>query len=144
LQPVRASTGFGQVRTGLTAADTPLRLDGLTYTSGVGVHANSELVYSVDRSYERFVAQVGIDDKQTSHGTIVVSVFAGRQLLDRSPVLRGGDVPWTINVPLRRVGGGLISPQIRLVVDGTKDGVDWDLTNWIHAGFVSRRSNETK
>ena len=28
LQPVRATTGFGHVRTGKTAADTPLRLDG--------------------------------------------------------------------------------------------------------------------
>jgi hypothetical protein len=141
LHPVRATTGFGQVRTGKTAADTPLRLDGLTYNDGVGVHASSELVYAVDRTYERFVAQVGIDDKQASHGTVVVSVFAGRQLLDRSPILRGGAPPWTINVPLRREGG-LISPQIRLVVDGTKDGIDWDLTNWIHAGFVlSRRNN---
>ena len=37
----------------------------------------------------------------------------------------------------------LISPQIRLVVDGSDDGTSWDLTNWIHAGFVvSRRTNE--
>ena len=136
LQPVSASTGFGQVRTGKTAADTPLRLDGLTYTEGVGVHANSVLVYAVDRTYQRFVAQVGIDDKQTSHGTIVVRVFAGRELLSESPVLRGGDTPWTIDVPLRRGGGGLISSRIRLLVDATSDGADWDLTNWIHAGFV--------
>jgi CubicO group peptidase (beta-lactamase class C family) len=142
LQPVRATTGFGHVRTGKTAADTPLRLFGLTYANGVGVHANSELVYVVDSKYERFVAQVGIDDKQTLHGSIIVRVFAGRELLSQSPVLRGADTPWTIDVPLRRTGGGLISSRIRLVVDGTKDGIDWDLTNWIHAGFVvSRRSN---
>jgi endo-alpha-N-acetylgalactosaminidase len=144
LQPVRATTGFGQVRTGKTAADTPLRLDGLTYTDGVGTHANSELTYVVDRTYERFVGMVGIDDKQASHGTIIVKVFAGRKLLEQSPLIRGGDRPWTIDVPLRRDGGGLISSQIRLVVDGTGDGVDWDLTNWIHAGFVVGRRDGTK
>jgi endo-alpha-N-acetylgalactosaminidase len=145
LQPVRASTGFGQVRTGKTAADTPLRLDGLTYTDGVGAHANSELIYVVDHTYERCVAMVGIDDKQASHGTIVVKVFAGTELLGQSPVLRGGDRPWTFDVPLRRGQGGLISSRIRLVDDGTKDGIDWDLTNWIHAGFiVARRSNPPK
>ena len=65
-------------------------------------------------------------------------------LLGQSPLLRGGDPPWTIGVPLRPNGGGLISSQIRFVVGGTSDGADCDLTNWIHAGFVKARRDGTK
>ena len=139
LTPLKATTGFGHVRTNTTAADTPLRLDGVLYHRGVGVHANSVLEYDVKPVYERFVGQVGIDDKQMWHGTIVVKVFAGKELLHESPVLRGETAPWGIDVPLPKSEGAGDRGRLRLVVDGTRDGISWDLTNWIHAGFITRR-----
>jgi CubicO group peptidase (beta-lactamase class C family) len=137
LAPEKATTGFGQVRTNRTAADTPLWLDGVTYVHGIGVHANSELSYAIKPAYRRFVAQVGIDDKQTWHGTVVVKVYAGTKLLLESGVIRGGDSPWNIDVPLPDRVDGRPPQELRLVVDGTPDGIHWDLTDWIHAGFLT-------
>ena len=137
LAPEKATTGFGQVRIKKTAADTPISLDGVTYFHGIGVHANSELLYALKPDYRRFVAQVGIDDKQTWHGTIVVKVYAGTKLLLETGVIRGGDSPWGIDVPLPKVVNGRPPQQLRLVVNGTPDGIDWDLTDWIHAGFLT-------
>ncbi len=137
LTPEKATTGFGQVRFDKTAADTPLLLDGVTYSQGIGVHANSELLYELKPEYQRFVAQVGIDDKQTWHGTIVVKVYAGSKLLLESGSVRGGDSPWSIDVPLPKVDGDQAPKLLRLVVDGTPDGIDWDLTDWVHAGFIT-------
>ena len=139
LTPERATTGSGRVRFGKTAADTPLQLDGITYTQGIGVHANSELLYELKPEYGRFVARVGIDDKQTGHGTVVVKVYAGSKLLLESGVIRGGDSPWTIDVALPKGDAGVDPSRLRLVVDSTPDGNDRDLTDWIHAGFVLRR-----
>ena len=102
----KSTTGFGQVRVNKTADDTPLQLDGMTYSHGIGVHANSELLYERKPEYQRFVAQVGIDDKQTWHGTVVVKVYAGTKLLLESGVVRGGDSPWSIDVPLTKGDGG--------------------------------------
>ena len=144
LTPERATTGFGHVRFGETAVDTPFRLDGMTYVRGIGVHANSELLYELKPEYDRFVAQVGIDDKQMGHGTIVVKVYAGSKLLLESGIIRGGDSPWSIDVALPRDDGGTAPSRLRLVVNGTPDGIDWDLTDWIHAGFVLRRSGWMK
>ena len=79
----------------------------MTYVRGVGVHANSELLYDLKPEYDRFVAQVGIDDKQMGHGTIVVKVYAGTKLLLESGVIRGGDPPWSIDVALPRDDVGL-------------------------------------
>jgi CubicO group peptidase (beta-lactamase class C family) len=137
LTPEKATTGFGKVRFNKTAADTSLQLDGVTYFHGIGVHANSELLYKLKPDYQRFVAQVGIDDKQMWHGTIVVKVYVGDKLLLESGVVRGGDSPWSIDVPLPKVDGGRTPKQLRLVVDGTPDGIDWDLTDWVHAGFMT-------
>jgi hypothetical protein len=141
LVPLRVTTGFGHVRLGRTAADTPMYLDGVPYRQGVGVHANSELEFDLKPEYERFVGLVGVDDKQGWHGTIVVKVYAGGELLRESPVLRGGDAPWAIDVRLPGVREGVDPGRIRLVVDGTPDGTSWDLTDWIHAGFIARRTD---
>ncbi len=142
LTPERATTGFGHVRFEKTAADTPLRLDGMTYVLGVGVHANSELLYDLKPEFDRFVAQVGIDDQQMGHGTVVVKVYAGSKLLLESGVIRGGDSPWSIDVALPKDDGARPPHRLRLVVNGTPDGIDGDLTDWIHAGFILRRPGD--
>ena len=74
----------------------------MTYSRGIGVHANAELLYDLKPEYARFVARVGIDDKQTVHGTVVVKVYARDKLLLESGVIRGGDSPWSIDVALPR------------------------------------------
>jgi hypothetical protein len=134
------TTGLGQVHFNQTAAGTPFRLDGLTYVRGVGVHANSELLYDLKPEYDRFVALVGIDDKSMWHGTVLVKVYAGSKLLLESGGIRGGDSPWTIDVaiPKEKEDGGSAPRRLRLIVDGTSDGIDSDLTDWIHAGFIVR------
>ena len=138
LTPTRATTGFGKINFEQTAVDTPFRLDGITYAKGVGVHANSELIYDLKPEYRRFVAQVGIDDKQMMHGTVVVKVYAGEKLLLESGLIRGGDSPWSIDVALPKMENDGKPGRLRLVVDSTSDGINQDLTDWIHAGFLLR------
>ncbi|MBK7950738.1 MAG: NPCBM/NEW2 domain-containing protein [Deltaproteobacteria bacterium] len=42
----------------------PIRLAGVTYAKGVGAHAFSEISVALDGRYDRFRAQIGLDDAQ--------------------------------------------------------------------------------
>ncbi len=138
LKPIRSTTGFGTVQNGKNAAGGTLTLDGETYAQGVGVHASSELVYAMKPNYRRFVALVGIDDQQFGHGSVKAEVYLGNHRIHSSPVLRGGDSPWHIDVPLEvPTTKDDHHLPLRLVVNDGGDGQDWDLTDWVEAGFVT-------
>jgi hypothetical protein len=137
LTPVKATTGWGQVHINKTAGGWPIGLAGKKYTRGVGVHANSELVFDLRPDYERFVGRVGIDDRMKGEGnSISVKVFADGRLLGESPLLKEGHPPWCLNVELPKDSKGQATGQLRLVVDATEDGIDCDVTDWVDAGFI--------
>jgi hypothetical protein len=136
LTPVKATTGWGTVQLNKTAGGWPIGLGGKTYQKGVGVHANSELVYDLRPEYDRFVGRVGIDDRMKEVSSIIVRVFVGRKLLGESPILNAGTSPWVVNVELPKKSERRASERLRLVVDGTKDGIEADVTDWVDAGFV--------
>src|SRR5690606_20939103 len=41
-----------------------LRLNGVTYSKGIGVRAYSEIVVALDQNYERFRSFIGLDDSR--------------------------------------------------------------------------------
>lgn len=63
-----ASSGYGPVEVDRTNGDKgmadggPIKLSGVTYNKGLGVHANSEIVYKVNKKYNRFKSDIGIQD----------------------------------------------------------------------------------
>ncbi len=133
LAATRASTGFGQVSSGKNAVLGRIFLDGDFYSKGVGVHAVSELVYPIKPNYRRFVALVGVDDQQCGHGSVKVQVYVNGKVAASSPMLRGGDPVWRVDVEIRDAKKG---GELRLVVNNGGDGSDWDLVDWAEAGFV--------
>jgi hypothetical protein len=54
----------------------PLQINGTTYTDGVGVDANSKLTYQLSGNYNKFVAQVGVDDASSKGSMIEFQVWA--------------------------------------------------------------------
>ena len=112
-----------------------LTLNGQTFKKGLGVHANSELVYTLDEQCSRFSAKVGLDDeidRQSKYGSVVFRVFADGKEVFNSGVMRGNSKTKTVNV---NVSG---AKRLRLVV-GTAEkkgerGYDWfDHANWADA-----------
>ena len=134
LTPDRASTGFGKVRAGKNGAGGPLGLGGDVYERGLGVHAPSEVVYTLRPGDRRFVARAGIDDQQYGHGSVTVEVYIGDRRALASPLIRGGDTPFNVDVA---IAPGDAGKPFRLVVTDGGDGHDWDLTDWVDAGFVA-------
>jgi hypothetical protein len=83
--------GFGLPGLNLGNHGLPIRLDGTTYSNGLGVYPRSELTYDLGRQYERFVARYGIDDVCGGAGSVVFRVFRDakrvleRQVTGRTP-----------------------------------------------------------
>jgi hypothetical protein len=88
LQPVRQEqvgmfdAGVGFVRDRSTTGG-PIRLGGVTYSRGLGLHSRCVLTYQLDGKYSTFLAKAGIDDAAARAGKAVLTVSAdGKKLLD--------------------------------------------------------------
>ncbi|WP_395745762.1 PVC-type heme-binding CxxCH protein [Prosthecobacter sp.] len=62
------SQGSGATHVGKSAMGKPLLVGGQTYTSGIGTHARSIIVYDLPQGVERFTAQAAIDDGGMERG----------------------------------------------------------------------------
>lgn len=120
-----------------------LRLRGVEYKRGMGVHAPNQLQYELKPDYERFVALAGSDDRilDTANGSnralypsVVFKVFLDGKEAAASPVLRISEPPWRFDVAIPK-GTKLLSLAVTDAGDGNKE----DLANWVNAGFISRR-----
>ena len=119
----------------------PLVLDGRTRARGVGVHADSELVYAIPAGMKRFVAVVGLDDekKDDERSSVVFQVFGdvkemgeAPELLAESPLLKSGGMRvWHLQAALSDR-----MKEIRLVVRDGGDGIASDHADWAEAGFL--------
>jgi hypothetical protein len=139
LKAVEARTGYGSVNANASADGKPLTLGGTVYSSGVGVHAESVLVYEVKPDYRRFVAVVGIDDeKKDSVASVLFRVIAEiggqKKELAASPTLRARRPPakWHFDVAIPDQ-----CTRLRLVVEDAGDGINSDHADWADAGFVT-------
>jgi len=111
----------------------PLKVLGKTFTHGVGMHANGEVVFPLKPHSGRFVCRVGIDDAAEGGGTACMKVYLDKTLLCQTPVLTGRDGLWNIDA---RLDGATDSSVVRIVIDDNGDGIDGDNVDLVDAGFV--------
>jgi NPCBM/NEW2 domain-containing protein len=72
----------------------PLRVGGVPFESGLGVHSKSRLTYAVDGRFAGFRAAVGLDDETLElprRGSVVFRVHEDGRLLWESPIVRSGE-----------------------------------------------------
>ncbi len=134
LNPVRATAWLGAVKKDCNSAGQPLEHLGRKYQKGMGVYAESELVYKIKPGYERFVAMAAVDAAARKLGSVIYEVYVDEQLVGRTALLRGSQPGWLFDLPLPAG-----ARQLRLVVTDAGDGNDNDQADWLNAGFVSRK-----
>jgi len=102
--PLSGIQEWGNPGVGKTADNRPLLIGGVEHPEAFGVHAKTSLMYLLARNYSRFTALAGIPDGATAEkaklGSIVIEVYADTQLAFRSDIIRGGDAPVQIDIPL--------------------------------------------
>ncbi|NYI79145.1 alpha/beta fold hydrolase [Nocardioides panzhihuensis] len=108
----------------------PLKLNGVTYTKGLGVHAGSMVSYHLGGGCSAFTAKVGVDDSQGWLGSARFRVFAdGVEVADTGKMLNG-----TATKTISATTAG--ARRLDLLVDDTGDGVDYDHADWADARLV--------
>jgi transglutaminase-like putative cysteine protease len=117
---------FGGLRFNRELDGGPLRIGGLTFTSGLGTHANSRIVIELPPGVTKLTGMVGVTPNPQGRGEVVASVCSGDQTIIQSGLLRAGDhaVPFECNV------AGLQS--IELVIQKGSASIDYDHANWVN------------
>ena len=118
---------FGQDR---TLSGRPLRLGGKTYARGLGTHSRSEITYALDGGFQTFSATLGIDDSVGAVGSVIYRVYGDDKVLFESPIVRGGDAPIDLKLPIK---GVLL---LRLEVDFADAGDAADQADWADARLL--------
>jgi hypothetical protein len=130
------TVGWGDTpRLDMSILDRPIGIHGIPFKKGVGIQADSELVYELKPEYKRFVAFIGIDDKVDDKVTpnVIYQVFADERLLFESAALRANQPPVEVNVAIPEG-----SKKLRLVVKGDEEETAWNSADWARAGFLTK------
>ncbi|GAF08355.1 NPCBM/NEW2 domain-containing protein [Paenibacillus pini] len=138
------SVGWGELKKDKAPAETAITLvrQGLpaTYAKGIGVHANSEVVYDIEgKGYDFFESYIGIDQAvkgQASSATFEVYVDGEKKF--ESDVFKAGTEHEFVNIPVTG------AKEIKLVTTDAKDnGISSDHTVWADAKFTNTSSKPT-
>ncbi|MGH7179001.1 MAG: NPCBM/NEW2 domain-containing protein, partial [Tepidisphaeraceae bacterium] len=133
LTPTFASNGWGPYEkdksNGEQAAGdgVPIKLNGTTYTKGLGVHATSDLRYNLAGQYASFTASIGVDDEVGSAGSVVFQVWCDGIKLYDSGTMTGSTA--TKNVSVNVTGKN----ELKLIVTNAGNGSGSDHADWANA-----------
>ena len=105
-----------------------MRLNGTTYTKGIGAHAASSLTYNLGGKCSAFISDIGVDDEiPATDGTIIFQVYLDNVLSYNSGVMNGATATKQINI--NTTGKNLM----RLVITDAGDGIGSDHGDWAGA-----------
>jgi len=138
-----ATNGYGPIEKDLSNGEQyagdgkPITIGGVVYTKGLGVHANSEIQYTLGGSCTVFSAQVGLDAEVGNKGSVNFQLWNGGTMLYDSGVVRGGSSAKAVNVNVSGV------QTLRLVVTDGGDGGSYDHADWGDAKVSCGSSSPT-
>jgi hypothetical protein len=101
---------------------------------GLGTHAASELHYNLNRQYNRFQANVGVDDETFGGGSVHFLIYGDNVLLYDSGTMRGNQAAKAIDVSVVNVA------DLKLVVSDNGDGLDSDHGDWGNARVLKQQA----
>ncbi len=100
-----------------------LTINGTTYTTGIGAHANSEIEYNLAGAYKVLSAEIGAQDRACG-ATIMFSIEGDGIQLYQSPLMEVNDDPIPIIVNVENVN------SLKLIISDGGNGIGCDHGNW--------------
>ncbi|HET6251483.1 MAG TPA: NPCBM/NEW2 domain-containing protein [Tepidisphaeraceae bacterium] len=129
-----ASAGYGTVQKNLSINGNPLTLNGVTYASGIGTHAVSNIVYNLGGAYTNFISDIGVDGEEQANGGAVIFEVIGDNgaILYNSGVLTNTSATVSIDVNVTGVQTLTLN-----VTNGIAGNIDYDHADWAGAKLIS-------
>lgn len=136
LPVISQNQDWGKLKVNAATNGKPLTVDGYHFTKGFGIHANSEIVFDLDKKYREFHFMYALDDFSKG-GLVRFKVIGdGRLLWQSRKISRFSPVrPQLVNV------GGV--KELKLIVDGL-DSINDDHADWLYPVLVERPGTDEK
>ncbi len=119
--PVERDTSNGEQAAG---DGHTITINGVTFTKGLGVHANGDVKIYLGGHCTSFTASVGVDNEVGAAGSVTFSVVADGKTLTTTPVIHGHQAATSLSVDL--TGAQVLD----LVVGDGGDGNGSDHSDW--------------
>ena len=121
--------GWGKPQPNHSVTGQTISIGGQKFDHGVGTHANSTFLVTVNGA-EKFLATVGLDDDTRGPGSVEFQLFAdGKKIFD-SGVMRSNTPPKPVVADLKSV------KLLTLKVTDAGDGTEFDHADWADARFI--------
>jgi hypothetical protein len=134
LTPTSQTNGWGPVERNMSNGETgagdgrPMSLQGQHFSSGLGVHANSDITYNIASSgFNHFYSSVGVDDEVGNNGSVIFQAYVDGVKKFDSGVMTGSSATQFADVS---VAG---ASTLRLVVTDAGNGNAFDHADWAGA-----------
>jgi hypothetical protein len=128
--PYERDTSNGEAAAG---DGNPLTIEGVAYLKGLGVHAPSDVRYSLGGSFDRFIADVGLDDEKAANGQVTFQVFGDGALLFDSGVMTTADPAQKVDLDVTGVS------ELKLIVLAGPS-TNSDHANWANARLIGNQT----
>ena len=130
LQFAYCYVGSGVMTNNKSIGGNAIKLNGVTYAKGLGVHAFSGVEYRLGGLASRFQSDIGVDDEAVSPGSVVFHVIADGTEIYNSGTMNVGATHQTINLDVTGVN------RLTLGVSDADNGNSNDHADWAGALVV--------
>lgn len=96
------------------------------YRKGLGSHANSNLVFDIDRKFKRFTSDTGVDTEAGTQATVAYTVTGDGKTLYSGPKMGRFDFPGHIEADVSGV------KYLGLTITDGGDGINSDHADWFN------------
>lgn len=103
-----------------------LAVDYFFYRKGFGTHANSKLVFDIDKKFKKFSVDMGVDIGGGTPASVIFQIYGDGQKLYESKKLGRFDFPEHAEVSIAGV------KYLGLEVTDAGDGINSDHANWLN------------
>lgn len=108
-----------------------ITLNGVTYAKGLGVHSASDITFNLNKQYQTFISDIGVDDEKGTRGSVTFQVYVDGVKVYDSGVMTNTSVTKTVNLSVANAS------TLRLVVTNGGDNNDSDHADWAGARLLS-------
>ncbi len=122
---------WGEPREGLSVTSEKVAVNGIEYQNVLGVHAQSEVIFPLNREFATFSTNVGLPDyilaqnDDKPHGTVEFSILGDGKPLWRSGIVKAGEPAKSVTIDVSQV------KDLTLSVTDAGDGINLDHACWL-------------
>ena len=95
------------------------------YKKGIGTHANSTIIYDLNKNFSKFSTDYGIDTEAGAAASVYFKVYGDDKLLFTSPKVTKFDLPRHMEINIKGV------KKLQLDVTDAGDGIKDDHADWL-------------